>query len=128
MIAKDEVAILEPQLQGRIPFDMTGILSLEDLDVKSDEYYNSYCTCCGYPNGDKCWSDCLQLIGSGAKGYCQTKINNDGNPVEDGYSGGIIVLQNNHNCILGIHEGRMGKINGRMIPCSVFLDEIKRSV
>lgn len=125
LMAKDEVAILEPQLQGRIPFDMNGILSLEDLGVKRDEYYNSYCICCGYPGGDKCWSDCLQLIGSGAKGYCQTKINDDGNPVEDGYSGGIIVLENDHNCILGIHEGRKGDVNGRMISCKVILDEIE---
>jgi len=125
LIAKDEVAILEPQLQGRIPFDMNGILSPEDLYVKIDEYYNSYCICCGYPDGEQCWSDQFHLIGSMAKGYCQTKINDEGNPVKDGYSGGIIVSVNNHNCILGIHEGRKGDVNGRMISCKVILDEIE---
>lgn len=126
--AADELAILELRLQGRIPFDMSSVLSIEDLNCNINAHYNSSCICCGYPDGEQCWSDSLRLIGSGAKGYCQTKINNSDNPVEEGYSGGIIVLENNQSSILGMHVGRRGDNNGRMIPCNVILNEIERNI
>lgn len=126
--ASEELAILKPELKGRIPIDMRGILSVDDLNCTINEYFNSDCICCGYPNGEQCWSDSFRLIGSSSKGYFQTRISESDNSVKTGYSGGVIVLEYEQNRILGIHEGRYGGANGRMIPCGVILDELKRSV
>lgn len=127
LTAQEEVAILKPQFQGRIPFDMNSILSLENFDNTINNYYNSDCICCGYPDEEQCWSDSFKLVRNGAKGYCQTRIKSTDNPVQQGYSGGIIVLANNSNCILGIHEGRRyDDTIGRMIPCEIILEQIKK--
>lgn len=125
--AQDEIAILEPDFQGRIPFDVDGFLSAKDIDCELAKYFSSNCICCGYPNGDQCWSDHFVLIGSSTKGYFQTKINKeDKNSVQNGYSGGIIIACKNPQSVLGIHEGRQRTVNGRMISGKIILDEIER--
>ena len=105
---------------------MRGFLSTEDIDSNVNEYCNSNCICCGYPNGMQCWSDPFILIGSCGRGYYQTKINEGTNLICNGYSGGIIVLRDNRTRVLGIHEGRSMEVIGRMIPNTVILNELER--
>ena len=42
-----------------------------------------------------------------------------------GYSGGIIVPEDNLNCVIGIHEGRFQEKKGRVIPCSVIKEKLR---
>lgn len=95
LLADEEVAVLLPQWNGKIPFDMHSILSIDDLCDNIDEYINSECRCCGYPeNGTQRWSDVFTLVDRASAGYFQTEIAQGENPVSSGYSGGIVLTKN----------------------------------
>lgn len=130
--AEDEVAILKPQWDGRIPYDIDSILSLEDLNAAVDCKTAINCSCCGYPNiesHDYSWSDCLQTcLRRMARGYYETTIDsNKENLVGAGYSGGIILFDNDSNGIIGIHEGRKDN-KGRMISCSTIKAALRKEL
>lgn len=128
--AFDEISILIPQWNGRILFDANNILSLEDLTSNINNYIGQECVCCGFHSFETLeydWSDSIKLGNRVAKGYYNTKIDNNGeNPVREGFSGGIIVLNDNDlNCIIGIHERHEGN-DGRLIPCSIINKVIRK--
>ena len=112
-----EVAILEPQWNGKIPFDINKLISLNDLC----DIYQEECDCCGFPppDNDFIW---VKVFVSRAlhDGYMQL---NNVNTIEKGFSGGVLV--NKSNKIVGIHEGRFNDMNnGIMIPSSIIKEEI----
>lgn len=125
--ASQEVAIFELDFNGRIPLDIDAILTIDDISRQTSSYYGQNCRCCGFPGNTQQWSDTFQLIGPVEHGYCQTEVK-EKNGVCEGYSGGIIVLNNDYSCIVGIHEGRRPTYEsefGCMIPCDTIVSEIK---
>ena len=128
--ASNEITILSPCWNGRIPFDISRILSVDDLNITIEDYLGKNCICCGYPRGGtQQWSDAIKLINRSSKDYYQTRIIDQANEKENmdfqGYSGGIIVPEDNQNCVIGIHEGRFQEKKGRVIPCSVIKEKLR---
>lgn len=128
--ASDEIAVLVPKWNGKIPFDIDGLISIDDL--RSDLILNlPYdCFCYGYPNQNSCeynLSKCLRCENDVtlAGGYFETSIITDHeDKIVGGYSGGLITLRDKPNCIIGIHEGRNGDHKGRMISRSTIYNVI----
>lgn len=128
--ASNEITILSPCWNGHIPFDISEILSVDDLNIAIEDYLGKNCICCGYPGGGtQQWSDAIKLINRSSKEYYQTSIIDQVNDKENidfkGYSGGIIVPEDNLNCVIGIHEGRFQEKKGRVIPCSVIKEKLR---
>lgn len=130
--AEDEVAILKPQWDGKIPFDFDSILSLEELKMEISLNSILNCSCCGYFDCNTLeysWSDNMKAGKRIAKGYYETIIDdNKENSVKGGYSGGIITLYNDSNYIIGIHEGHVRENRGRMISCSTISKVIRKEL
>jgi len=128
--ASDEIAILAPQWNGKIPFAIDSIISIDDLRSNLSLDIPCNCLCYGYPcidNYEYNLSTCLQFENNVAlsRGYYETIIIEDAqDEIEGGYSGGIIVPRDNPNYIIGIHEGRHGDRKGRMIMRSTIYDII----
>lgn len=114
--AEYEVAILEPQWGGKIPFNIDQLMSLNHLyDIS-----NATCDCCGFPNNEFRWEANIKISRSLTNGYKQ--LNNVDN-IEEGFSGGSFV--DSQNKFYGIHEGRFNDMkNGKMIPSSIIKKEI----
>lgn len=116
--AEYEVAILEPQWNGKIPINIDQLMSLNDLHDTS----NITCDCCGFPNNEFRWESNIKISRPLTNGYKQ--LNNVDN-IEEGFSGGSIV--DSQNKFYGIHEGRFNDMNnGRMIPSSIIKKEIHK--
>lgn len=128
--ASDEIAILVPQWDGKIPFDIDNIISIDDLCSNLLLDIPCECLCYGYPNEDSYeynLSKCLRFENNVvlSRGYYETSIIADDEDIIDGgYSGGIIIPCDNPNYIIGIHEGRNGGHKGRMILRSTIRDII----
>ncbi len=123
----DEIAILEPEFNGKINFDFDSILSIENLYVDSfDEQMECYCF--GYlkQSPESFSESCIFKIGKRApKGYYTTICSND-DSLTKGYSGAI-VISNNKNDIVGIHEGH-NQNNGYIIPATKILEELRKEL
>lgn len=116
--AEYEVAILEPQWNGKIPINIDLLISLDNFYDTS----NNTCDCCGFPNSEFRWESDIKISRLLADGYKQ--LNNVDN-IEEGFSGGSIVDLENR--FIGIHEGRFNDMhNGKMIPSSIIKKEILR--
>lgn len=127
LLASEEVAVLELKWNGRIPMEIDKILSINDLCKNIQTFTKSDCICWGYPEDNvQCWSEPLYLVGQLNKGYYQTKIKDKSGDTLEGYSGGLVVLNNIDSNIIGIHEGHFGENCGRLIPCSTIIKELER--
>lgn len=127
LTAVDEVAVFEPKWEGKIPFEIRSILSIEDLIKDIKKFEGSDCICCGYSEGEnQRWSNPFNLVGKTKKGYYQTKIGKGSGETCEGYSGGLVVLKSDQRCIIGIHEGRSEDDCGRIIPCLAIINKIAR--
>lgn len=115
-----EVAILEPQWNGKIPFDVNKLVSLNDFNNVAE----GTCRCCGFPNKKMHWESGINVSWAIDDGYIQ--LDNIDN-IEKGFSGGAIIDSNNK--IIGIHKGRFdnGKY-GKMIPVSEIINEINKNI
>ena len=123
--AEKEVAILSPQWDGKIPFDIKNIISIDNLYLEIENCLNESCTCLGFPSENvQLWSDPMRVHKRITYGYYQTNLPESNGKVCEGYSGGIVTTYNNNKCLIGIHEGRYGDNYGRLIPCS----EIKKTL
>lgn len=128
--AADEIAVLVPKWNGKIPFDINGLISIDDLHVDLTLNLPSDCYCYGYSDKNRCEynvSKCLRYENDMtlAGGYFETSlITAFGDKIVGGYSGGLITLCDNPNCIIGVHEGRNGDQKGRMISCSTIYNVI----
>ena len=115
--AKDEVIVLEPCWNGDIPFEISKLMSIEDMTKESGSM-NCMCYGCNEEN-QMIWVDSMHVIGPIEKGYYQ--IGGEIGEIQDGFSGGIYV-RNDSNAdrrIIGIHEGRFNREEeARMIPWS----------
>ena len=124
--AKKEVAVLSPQWGGKIPYDLKNIISIDNLNLVTEQYLNEPCTCLGFPSENvQCWSDPMQVHKRINYGYYQTNLPKSNGKVCEGYSGGIVTIDNNNNCLIGMHEGRFGDDNGRLIPCSEIIESLE---
>lgn len=116
--AEQEIAILEPQWNGRIPINIEQLVSLNDF---SDEIEGK-CDCCGFSQGAFQWESGIEVSRLIVGGYMQT---NNVENIECGFSGGVII--NGRNKIVGIHEGRFHtEKKGKIIPSSIIINEIHK--
>lgn len=125
--ARKEIAIYEPEWKGNIIYDYNYFLTVEDFSLNIYDYLNSICTCCGYPDDSiRKWSNGFKLIGKTDFNYYQTRVGGEENDVGSGYSGGLVFLENNKNCIIGFHEGRTPDGYGLIIPSYIIKEELER--
>lgn len=124
--AIDEVAVLELDFHSKIPYDFAQILSMDDLETDAENLASKPCSLlCGA----KCFirKDHLTVSGAIGQGYFQINCAQSAK-IEQGDSGGLYVLADSKEKVLGMHEGR---INGakipRMIPSSLIIKAIKKA-
>lgn len=103
--AECEVAILDPLWYMDIPYDLDGIISIDELDTPLEEFIDKACRCCGCVNrSNRIWKNDLVVSGPSDDGYYQ--IADPKRELRDGCSGGIII-DTRKSTLLGIHKGRI---------------------
>lgn len=123
--AKDEVIVLEPCWKGDIPFEISKLVSTDNM---GNAFSSMECMCYGGNAEDQMrWVDSMHVVGPIPKGYYQ--IGGEIQNIQRGFSGGIYVGNDSYTGehILGIHEGRFdyGK-EARMIPWSSIQDALNQ--
>lgn len=117
--AQDEVILLEPCWNGKIPFDLSMLISPNDWD---DPKVDTKCKCYGCNDEDQMkWVSSIHVGGTSSKGYYQIDADSDKDldEIQTGFSGGTYVRVDTQSGsqIIGIHEGRFdGRTKARMIP------------
>lgn len=123
--AEDEVLVLEPCWNGNIPFEVSKLVSIEDLAGAS---MLMECICYGCNEEDQMkWIRSMHVAGPIEKGYCQ--IGGAVDQIQAGFSGGVYVKNGPQSDlrIIGIHEGRFdNRKEARMIPCSSIKVALKK--
>lgn len=125
----EEIAILEPCWNQRIPLDFTMLLEKSDLDLNTRAYLDKGCRCYGSSAGQPLkWKTGLILRESIEGNYYQ--ISGNTASIKSGFSGCIYKTEDTSRSIIGMHEGRYTpRATGeepiaRMIPCSAIIQAI----
>lgn len=127
----EEIAILVPCWNRRIPLDFSMLLEKSDLDMNTKAYINKGCRCYGSPVGRPLkWETGMILHENIEENYYQ--ISGDITSIKSGFSGCIYKSEDASHSIIGMHEGRYisshiskdEKPIARMIPCSAIIQAI----
>lgn len=129
--ASEDVAILEPLWDIKIPYDVQSLLTTDALNTELTKDINDICQCYVCINGENLvWKNNLVLRGPIGNEYYQ--IDTPKNVLKSGCSGGVIITNPQNPTILGIHKGCITDIaNGedkypQMIPCPIIIKEIRK--
>lgn len=117
--AKDEVAILSPQWDGKIKYSINDLITFDDLNFEIEQFFNGECSCYGLTDDLMLrWSAPFRVLDSTNYNYYQTMIEKVEGKVGSGFSGGLVRSNENIDCIIGIHEGHFDADCGFIISCS----------
>lgn len=123
--AEDEALVLEPCWNGNISFEVSRLVSIEDL---ADASVSKDCTCYGCnEDGQMKWIYSIHVAGPIGKGYYQ--IGGEIGQIQSGCSGGVYVQSGTQSelRIIGIHDGRFDDCEqARMIPWSSIKAALKK--
>lgn len=126
--ALDEAVISIPEWENNIPYDISSILELDDLEYCMENHSGQDTYCYGRIKGaTPHWRHAGTIVGPQGTGYFQMDIENYNRTVDKGFSGGLVRTENN-NVLVGIHEGSMGQHMGRLIPCRIIKEKIERMI